>query len=447
MAKLPIVAIIGRPNTGKSTLFNRLIGERRAIESAVPGTTRDHISHRMEFGGIPALLLDTGGIGKSRDTDFEKSVAAQSLLALEHADIIILTISGRDDLTSDDRKVIDAIRKKRKRFVGVIVAVTKVDTPGADDEVLADFCDVIVGDHLLAVSAAHRLGIDELSETIAEMLTKRSFKKASNEQDKPDRPPRIAIVGKPNVGKSSIVNALLPPERKKASPRVVSPIAGTTRDATDIDLVRNGKTYTLVDTAGLKKHRLSLDELERLSMLRTVTAIEDADIAALVLDASEPVSQQDKRIAALAIESGKGIVILLNKIDLLSGDERKRKLAETMHALAFCSRFAKIIPCSAETREGLLKIFDVFDAIQRNRTRRIPAAELRRWFETAVHGQPLGAVGSTKHIVQASDIPPTFVLFVKNPKAVKVSQLRYLDNRLREMFGFDGTPVRWITKK
>jgi GTPase len=445
MPRLPLVAIIGRPNTGKSTLFNKLIGKRKSIESDIPGTTRDHISHRVVFGGIPALLLDTGGIGASRDTDFEANVRAQSLLALEHADVILLTINTKEELTSDDRAVIDAARKKRRKNVTLITVLTKVDTPGSEHEKLSEYSEAAIGDEVIAVSAPHRRGLQTLSKQIGRALAERHFSTEDAYEEEAAHQ-RIAIIGKPNVGKSSIVNAMMNSEQKERSPLVVSDIAGTTRDATDTMVTFHGRSYTLVDTAGLKKHKLSLDELERFSMMRTISSIEQSDITILVLDAEEQVSQQDKRIAALAIEHGKGLIILLNKMDTLSGEKRVDKVQEVAAAIPFCSKFTKIIPCSAKTKEGLAKIFDVIDTVHLSRTRRISVRELRRWFDEVVHGQPVGAVAKTKHITQAKDIPPTFVLFVNNPKAVKVSQLRYLENRLRETFGFDGTPIRWITK-
>lgn len=445
MPRLPIVAIIGRPNTGKSTLFNRLVGRRKAIESDIPGTTRDHISHRIVFGSIPALLLDTGGIGASRDTDFEENVRAQSLLALEFADVILLTLNTREEMTNDDRAVIDAVRKKKKKDVTVITVLTKVDNPQSDDLAISEFSTVSIGD-VITTSAAHRRGVDELAELIEKSLALRHFSEEQDYEKSNTDAPRVAIIGKPNVGKSSIVNAMMPKDAKDRSPLVVSDIAGTTRDSTDTTVTYHGRDYTLIDTAGLKKHKLSLDELERYSMMRTIASIEQCDIAILVLDASENVSQQDKRIAALAIEHGKGLIILVNKIDVLSGEKRVEKVQDVIAAIPFCSKFAKVIPCSAKSKEGLVKIFDIIDSVQQSRTRRISVRELRRWFDQVVHGQPVGAVARTKHITQAKDIPPTFVLFVNNPKAVKVSQLRYLENRLRETFGFDGTPIRWVTK-
>ncbi len=473
MSKLPTVAIIGRPNTGKSTLFNRIVGSRRAIESPVPGTTRDLISQRVDLETVSFLLIDTGGIGASRDKDFEKDVASQSALALDFADVVLFTVNSREEVTADDRKVIELIRKKRRKHVPVIVILTKADDPGSEDAVKLNYQELNIGDSLVVVSAPHRLGIDELLANIAAELKKLNFVREEKLPDPsvddseeienldddsddiedaeiasevPVRTPRIAIIGKPNVGKSSIVNALMSDTDRKKSPLLVSPIAGTTRDSTDTEVTYQGRPYVLVDTAGLKKNARNLDEIERYSAMRTIKAVEDADIVVLVLSAEEQPTQQDKRIASLAAESGKGLIILLNKIDTMKGQKREKAVEYVTAVLQFVSKFAKIIPCSAVTREGLVKLFDVVATVQQSRVRRISTRELHRWFERTVHGQPLGEVGKAKHITQAKDLPPTFVLFVKNPKRVSVSQLRHLENRLRETFGFDGSPIRWVLK-
>jgi GTP-binding protein len=446
MSKLPTVAIIGRPNTGKSTLFNRLIGKRKAIESTIPGTTRDHISHRIDTEEMSYLLIDTGGIGSTQDKDFEKDVAGQSLLALENADLILFTVNAKEPVTADDQKILDLLRKKRRRHVPVLVILTKADNPALTQNVLADFQEMNMGEAFIAVSAPHRLGIEELEGTIVKELKKVGFEKqASGDQGSEISSPRIAIIGRPNVGKSSIVNAVMSDVQREKSPLLVSPVAGTTRDSVDTEIRYQGKPYTLVDTAGLKKRSRTTEELERLSMLRTISAIEQSDVVLLVLDALLPVSQQDKRIAALTIENGKGLVILANKMDGLSGDARRTKLAEIAAHLFFC-RFVRILPCSAKTREGLLKIFDVIESVQLSRIRRIPTRELRHWFEQTMHGLPMGELARCKHMTQANEVPPTFVLFVKQAKRVRPSDLKFLERRLRETFGFDGVPIRWITK-
>lgn len=447
MPRLPIVAIIGRPNTGKSTLFNRMIGGRRAIVSDVPGTTRDHVAQKVEGERVDYLLLDTGGMGGgSEDRSFEHEVEAQSLLAVDAADLILFTVNGREELTRSDREVSQLLRKRRKRKVPVILAVTKCDDAKTADASRAHAHELGIGDQVLAVSAVHGLGIAELQECVEERLHKLNFKKSLKQATYNDKEtPRIAVVGKPNVGKSSIVNALMSEPQRRTSPRMVSPIPGTTRDAADTVVRHDGKEFVFVDTAGLKRHAVDERGIEFYAMLRSIEAIERSDIAVLVLDGTQPVSRQDQRIASVAVDAGVGLVILLNKNDLLDPEERELRRLEISREFQFC-RYAPVIPVSATTRLGLGKIFDVLAMAHRNRLRRIPTRELHRWFDDSSAGHPLGAAGSAKHLTQAEDPPPTFVLFVRNPKEVKVSQLRYLENRLRETFGFEGTPVRWITK-
>jgi GTP-binding protein len=369
----------------------------------------------------------------------------QSQLALDFADVIVFTVNAKEEITADDRKIIDMIRKKRRRHVPVIVALTKADTPGKEDALMLDYQELNIGDDMIALSAPHRIGTDELEELIVKHLKALHFGPVEKE-DESVHVPRIAIIGRPNVGKSSIVNALMTDGQREKSPLLVSDIAGTTRDSTDTEVMYHGQRYVIVDTAGLKKNARRADDIERYSAMRTLTAVEGADIVILVLSAGEPPTQQDKRIASLAIESGKGLMILLNKIDLLKGQKRKDGIEFITDVLHFASKFVKVIPCSAITREGLVKLFDYVEAVQQSRVRRIPTGQLNRWFESTVHGQPLGEISKTKYLTQADEIPPTFVLFVRNPKAVQASQLRYLENQLRKTFGFDGTPIRFITK-
>ena len=446
MSRLATVAIIGRPNTGKSTLFNRLVGKRKAIESEVAGTTRDLISHRIDDADVPYILLDTGGIGSTADKDFESDVKGQSMLALEHADLILFTVNSREDITLDDQNVVEMLRKRRKKNVPVIVVLTKVDDPSKSASMIADFQEMNVGEKILAISAPHRIGIDDLNGAISQHLKKLGFLAVTVAIDPETKAaPRIAIIGRPNVGKSSIVNAMMSDSQREKLPLLVSPVAGTTRDSTDTEVKFHDRTYVLVDTAGLKKRAYKLEDVERFSMMRTIQAIEQSDVVVLVLDALVQVSQQDKRIASMAVESGKGLIVLANKIEGIKGEARKKAVHEIGLHLAFC-KFAPILPCSALTREGLSKLFDMVDSVVRSRGRHLSTRELRRWFEQIVHGQPLGEVGKCKHLTQADEVPPTFVLFVKDAKRVRVSQLRYLENRLRETFGFDGVPIRWITK-
>lgn len=443
MAKLPTVAIIGRPNTGKSTLFNRLVGKRRAIVSDVPGTTRDHVSFRVEGEKVDYLLLDTGGIGGgSEDTVLEDDVAAQTTIALEAADLILFTVNGREDLTASDFAVADILRKKRKRHVPVIVVVTKRDDWDTAEASLSQAYELNLGDDAIGVSAAHRINTDELAERVEAQLKKLHFGKVVDEAG--EGPPRIAIVGKPNVGKSSIVNALLSDAQRDLSSRIVSDIPGTTRDSSDSIVRSEGKEYVFVDTAGLRRRTKTEGHIDTISSLKSIQAMEDSDVVVLVLDASDVVSKQEQRIAAMAIEAGKGLIILLNKADLLTPEEREEKELETRAELRFCA-YAPILFASAKTRNGLPKLFPLIDSVARNRVRRIPTKELLRWFENLIQRAP-GNIASCKFVTQAKDLPPTFILFCKRPSAIRVSDLRFLENALRATFAFEGTPVVWRTK-
>ncbi len=468
MAKIPLVTIIGRPNTGKSTLFNRLVGRRVAIESSVAGTTRDHIARKVKSDGVEYLLIDTGGMGGgTTDKDFEDDVHAQSALALAAADVILFTVDGRSELTKSDHEIVKILRTKRKRHVPVILIITKCDTEKMEEEARHAFHKLGIGEEIITVSAAHNRGTEELQEMITKQLLKLNFvveKKEdreqrtedSEEQDAEDSvlfplstvlsPPRVAIIGRPNVGKSSLVNALMSDPQRETSPKLVSDIPGTTRDSTDSIIRHDDQEFIFVDTAGLRRKARIEEDLEGLSVLRTLQAIEDCDVAVLLVDATDAeVANQDKKIAGTVIEQGKGLIIVLNKIDLVKGEKRTEKMLEVQRAFPFC-RYAPMLPASAVTRENLPKLFSLVLMVQRNMKLRIAPRELTAFLQDAIHGHPMSSLKSCKHVTQAKDPPPTFVLFVRNPKTVQPSQIRYLENRMRERFGLDGVPVKWVTK-
>lgn len=448
MARLPTVAIIGRPNTGKSTLFNRLVGKRRAIESDVAGTTRDHVAYKVETDEMDYLLLDTGGIGGgSTDKDFEDDVEAQSIVALASADVIVFTVNSKEELTASDQRVAEILRKRKKAHVPIIVVATKCDRPDTIDDLLPQYYAFGLGDDVIGLSAAHNTGVGELEDAVIEKLKNLHFSKDElTLEAKEANPPRIAIVGKPNVGKSSVVNALMSDPQRETNARIVSDIPGTTRDSSDTIIRHEDKEYIFIDTAGLRRKSRVEEDLEYLSNVKSIQAVEDSDVTILMLDATDVISRQDKRIASLAIEGGKGLIIVLNKADKLNNEERKEKETETRASLPFC-KFAPLLFTSALNREGLVKLFPVIESTARNRLRRIPIKELMRWYEEAIHGVPAQMLAKSKFITQADEIPPTFVIFVRDPRKVNVTQLRYLENNIRSTFAFDGSPIRWITKK
>lgn len=443
MAKIPTVAIVGRPNTGKSTLFNTLIGRRKAIVSDTPGTTRDQVAGNIQGEKLEYLLVDTGGMGGgTADTDLEDDVHAQSVLALEHADVIVLTLNSREELTKNDFAIADILRKQKKGHVPVVVVLTKCDDPGTVDEILPQFYELGLTEDIIPLSSLHKMGVPELRTAIEQNLEDLHF---TPQEHPEDSPPRIAIIGKPNVGKSSLVNAFMNETQREKSPVLVSDIPGTTRDAVDTIIRYHDQDYIFTDTAGIKRRKDTKSDIEVYAYFRSVKELEECDIAVLVLDSTKPISRADKRIAGMAAEEGKGLIILMNKIDLIDSDARAERLHEIGLQLSFC-KYAQVIPVSAQTKEGLLKIFDAIEMVQRNRTRRIPTKDLMDWYKRTVYGQPMAVLSKSKLITQSEDVPPTFVIFVKDPKKVQVSQLRFLDNQLRKTFGFEGTPVRWITK-
>ncbi len=445
MAKLPTVAIIGRPNTGKSTLFNRLVGKRRSIVTDIPGTTRDHVSFRLEGEEVDYLLLDTGGIGGgSQDIDLEEDVAEQTIIAMEGADLILFTVNGKEDLTASDFAVAELLRKKRKRHVPVIVVLTKCDDWDVAEAKLATAFELKLGEDAIAVSAAHRINTDDLETKIEEHLKKLHFGKIVTHVEGEERPPRIAIIGKPNVGKSSIVNALLSDSQRDISARIVSDIPGTTRDSSDSIIRHEDKEYVFVDTAGLRRRTKTEGHIDTISSLKSIQAMQDSDVVVVVIAAPDLVSKQEQRIAAMAIEAGKGLVVLVNKADLLSVEERLEKEEEIRIQLRFCA-YAPILFTSATTRIGLPKLFALLDSVARNRTRRIPTKDLLRWFEEIVQ-HASAAIAKCKFVIQAKDIPPTFVIFSKRPGMIKETDLRFLENSMRRTFAFEGTPIHWTTK-
>lgn len=445
MAKLPIVAIIGKPNVGKSTLFNRLVGSRRAIISPMPGTTRDHVSERVETSRVDYLLLDTGGIGGgSSDRDLEEDVALQSQLAVESADLILCIVDGKAEVSSSDFLVAKVLREKRRHHVAVLLVVNKCDNAAMAEEGVHRFHELNIAEEVLAVSAGHGLGMQRLHEVIEDHLTALHFGKETREVG--TSPPRLAVVGRPNTGKSSIVNALMSDAQRAVSPRLVSDIPGTTRDSADTVVRFEGQEFIFVDTAGLRQKSRVEEGIEFYATLRSIQAMEDAEVTLLVLDASRGVARQDKVIANLALRRGSGLLLLLNKFDLIPGEKKTEGLDHVRDALSFCP-WAPLLPCSARSRDGLLKIFPRIAAIVENRRRRIPTAALNRWFEDLAAVLPWSGPGTrVKYVAQVEASPPRFAVFARNAERLPWSTLRFIERRLRDSFDFDGVPIRWVTK-
>ena len=433
----PVVAIVGRPNVGKSTLFNVLAGEKIAIVKDTPGVTRDRIYADVSWLDKDFTLIDTGGIEPDSSDIILSQMREQAQIAIDTADVIMFITDVRQGLVDSDSKVADMLRRSGKP---VVLVVNKVDS---FDKFMADvyeFYNLGIGDPH-PISAASRLGLGDMLDEVV-----RYFPEHAGEEEEDDRP-RIAIVGKPNVGKSSIINKLTGEHRV-----IVSDIAGTTRDAIDTDIVHNGKEYVFIDTAGLRRKNKIKEELERYSIIRTVTAVERADVVLVVIDAAEGITEQDAKVAGIAHERGKGVVIVVNKWDAIEKNDKTMKEYENeiRRVLSFMP-YAEIMYVSAVTGQRLPKLFDVIDMVIENQTLRIATGVLNEIMTEAVAmQQPPSDKGKRLklyYITQVSVKPPTFVIFVNDKELMHFSYTRYLENKIREAFGFKGTSLRFIIRE
>ncbi|MBY0757602.1 MULTISPECIES: ribosome biogenesis GTPase Der [Sellimonas] len=433
----PVVAIVGRPNVGKSTLFNVLAGEMISIVKDTPGVTRDRIYADVSWLDREFTLIDTGGIEPESSDIILSQMREQAQIAIDTADVIIFITDVRQGLVDADSKVADMLRRARKP---VILAVNKVDNFHKFMPDVYEFYNLGIGDPT-PVSAASRLGIGDLLDTVI------SYFPEDKEEEEEDDRPRIAIVGKPNVGKSSIVNKLLGENRV-----IVSDIAGTTRDAIDTNIVHNGKEYVFIDTAGLRRKNKIKEELERYSIIRTVTAVERADVVLMVIDAVEGVTEQDAKIAGIAHERGKGIIIVVNKWDAIEkNDKTMREYEKKIRTVLSYMPYAEIMYVSAKTGQRLPKLFDMIDMVIENQTLRIATGVLNEIMTEAVAmQQPPSDKGKRLklyYITQVSVKPPTFVIFVNDKELMHFSYTRYLENKIREAFGFKGTSLKFFIRE
>ena len=433
----PVVAVVGRPNVGKSTLFNALAGSRISIVEDTPGVTRDRIYADVTWLNYQFTLVDTGGIEPESDDLILSRMREQAETAIMTASVILFLTDVRQGLVDADFKVADMLRRSGKP---VLLIVNKVDSFEKFMPDVYEFYNLGLGDPI-PISAAGRLGIgDMLDEVVAQ------FRPEDLHEEDDDRP-RIAVIGKPNVGKSSIINKLLGEERV-----IVSPIAGTTRDAIDTTVVRNGKEYVFIDTAGLRRKSKVKEELERFSVIRTVSAVDRCDVAVLLIDASEGVTEQDAKIAGIAHERGKGVIIAVNKWDLIEKDNHTMKeFSEKIWQKLSYMPYAELIFLSAKTGQRLPKLFDVIDAVIENCALRIQTGVLNEiLMEATAMKQPPSDKGRRLriyYITQVSVKPPTFVMFVNDKKLTHFSYTRYIENQIRSTFGFRGTPVRFIYRE
>ena len=434
---MPVVAIVGRPNVGKSTLFNKLIGQRVAIVNDTPGVTRDRIYGECEWRSRKVTLVDTGGIEPYSDDVILSQMRRQAELAIDTADVIIFITDVRQGLVDADQKVADMLRRSRKP---VILAVNKVDDFKKYMPDVYEFYNLGIGDPV-PVSAASRLGIGDLLDEVAKHFTQEMLEEAEDDR------PRIAIVGKPNVGKSSLINKLTGENRV-----IVSDIAGTTRDAIDTDIKYNGREYVFIDTAGLRRKNKIKEELERYSIIRAVTAVERADVVIIVIDATEGVTEQDAKIAGIAHERGKGIIIAVNKWDAIEKDDKTiYKHTEKIRQILSFMPYAEILFISAKTGQRTGRIFETIDVVLENNSMRVATGVLNEIMAEAVAMQQpptdKGKRLKLYYITQAAVKPPTFVIFVNDKNLMHFSYTRYLENKIREAFGFKGTSLKFIIRE
>ncbi len=433
----PVVAIVGRPNVGKSTLFNTLAGERISIVKDTPGVTRDRIYAEVTWLDREFTLIDTGGIEPESKDVILSQMREQAEIAIGTADVIMFITDVRQGLQDSDAKVADLLRRSGKP---VVLVVNKVDNFEKYMPDVYEFYNLGIGDPF-PVSAASMLGLGDMLDEVIKYFP--DYKKGGEEDDRP----KVAIIGKPNVGKSSLINKLAQEDRV-----IVSDIAGTTRDAIDTDIRYNGKDYVFIDTAGLRRKNKIKEEIERYSIIRAVTAVERADVCVIVIDATEGVTEQDAKIAGIAHERGKGIIIAVNKWDAVEKDDKTiyRHTEKIRQILSFMP-YAEILFISAKSGQRLNKLFELIDVVIENNSMRVATGVLNEIVAEAVAmQQPPSDKGKRLkiyYITQAAVKPPTFVIFVNDKELMHFSYTRYLENRIRDTFGFRGTALKFIIRE
>lgn len=433
----PVVAVVGRPNVGKSTLFNALAGERISIVKDTPGVTRDRIYADVNWLDYHFTMIDTGGIEPDSKDVILSQMREQAEIAIATADVIIFLTDVRQGLQDSDSKVADMLRRSGKP---VVLVVNKVDSFEKFMPDVYEFYNLGIGDPF-PISAASMLGLGDMLDEVV-----KHFPDYAKDEEEDERP-KVAIIGKPNVGKSSLINKLAQEDRV-----IVSDIAGTTRDAIDTDITYDGKEYVFIDTAGLRRKNKIKEEIERYSIIRAVTAVERADVCIIVIDATEGVTEQDAKIAGIAHERGKGIIIAVNKWDAIEKDDKTiyRHTEKIRQILSFMP-YAEIIFISAKSGQRLNKIFELIDVVIANNSMRVATGVLNEIVTEAVAmQQPPSDKGKRLRIYYTTQVavkPPTFVIFVNDKELMHFSYTRYLENRIRETFGFRGTALKFIIRE
>ena len=430
----PVIAIVGRPNVGKSTIFNRIVGERVSIVEDIPGVTRDRIYSSAEWLTHDFNIIDTGGIEIS-DAPFMEQIRQQAEIAIDEADVIIFMTNGREGVTLADEQVAKMLYKTKKP---IVLAVNKIDNPDMR-EMMYDFYSLGFGDPF-PISGSHGLGLGDLLDECAKNFPQ------DNEEQYGDDVIKFSLIGRPNVGKSSLVNAFLGQDRV-----IVSDVAGTTRDAIDSPYEYDGQEYVIIDTAGMRKKGKVYETTEKYSVLRALRAIERSDVVLVVLNADEGIQEQDKKIAGYAHEAGKAVVIVVNKWDAVEKDEKTMNFyTEQIREHFLFLDYAPIIFVSAKTRKRVHQILPVIQRASENHAMRVQSSILNEVIEDAVARNPAPTdKGRRLRIYYATQVaikPPTFVVFVNESELMHFSYERFLENRIRETFDFEGTPIRLITR-
>ncbi len=433
----PIVAIVGRPNVGKSTLFNALAGEMISIVKDTPGVTRDRIYANIDWTGHQFTMIDTGGIEPDSNDIILKQMREQAQIAIDTADVIIFMTDIKQGLVDADSKVADMLRRSGKP---IVLVVNKVDNFQKMEADVYEFYNLGIGDPY-AISSANKSGFGDMLDQVVEYFDE------LEDLDEDDDTPKVAIIGKPNVGKSSIINKLAGDNRA-----IVSDIAGTTRDAIDTKLEFDGKEYVFIDTAGMRRKSKVKEDIERYSVIRAVTAVERADVVIVVIDAVEGITEQDAKIAGIAHDNGKGIIVAVNKWDAIEKtDKTVYKYKEDIKKILSFMPYAEVIFISAKTGQRFAKIFEAIDVVISNATLRIETGTLNQIMAEAVAlQQPPSDKGrrlKLLYITQVGVKPPTFVIFVNDRQLMHFSYTRYIENKIREAFGFTGTPLKFIIRE
>ena len=432
----PIVAVVGRPNVGKSTLFNKIAGQRISIVQDTPGVTRDRIYAEIEWSGHNFTLIDTGGMEPGAENIILRQILNQAEIAIETADVIVFVTDVKQGVTDEDAKVAYILRRTRKP---VILVVNKVDDMRRENMDIYEFYSLGMGDPI-PVSAGQMLGLGDLLDVIVSYFPE-------NEKEEEEDAIKVAIIGKPNVGKSSLINKILGEDRL-----IVSDIPGTTRDAIDTKIEIDGQKFVFIDTAGMRRKSKIKEDIERFSIIRAVAAVERCDVAVLVIDANEGVTDQDTKIAGIAHERGKAAVIAVNKWDSIEKNDKTMNnfLKDIDSELSYMSYAPKVF-ISAKTGQRVPKMIDMIKTVRENNALRISTGVLNDvLIEAMAIQQPPSDKGRQLrifYITQASVKPPTFVLFVNDRQLMHFSYRRYIENQLREAFGFVGTPIHFVVRE